>query len=79
MHRTFIGRLVREILLVTDAGASVFVDSLGAWFSPRTPNTEILGPGFIQHLHAALGVPGAVILRRQRLYKDSFTMQEWLV
>ena len=63
--RTFIGRLVREILLVTDAGASVFVDSLGAWFSPRTPNTEILGPGFIQHLHAALGVPGKWILGSQ--------------
>jgi len=58
ISRTFIGRLVREMLLVTDAGASVYVDSIGAWFSPRAPHSEILGPGFIQQLGSALGVPG---------------------
>ena len=57
-NRTFIGRLVREMLLVTDASASVYVDSLGAWFAPRFPHIEILGLNTVQHLQSALGVPG---------------------
>ena len=43
---------------MTDASNSVYVDSLGSWYSPRQPFPEILGPGFIQHLRLALDVPG---------------------
>ena len=56
--RTFIGRLVREVLHVTDCSSSVYVDSVRAWYSPRQPYPEILGPGFIAQLQTALGVPG---------------------
>ena len=52
------GRLVREILFVTDASNSVYVDSLGSWFSPRPPHGEILGSSFVQQLQLAVGVPG---------------------
>ena len=50
--------MVREVLHVTDAGSSVYVDSQGAWFAPRPPHAEILGPSFVQQLQLALGVPG---------------------
>ena len=61
--RTFIGRLVREVLHVTDAGSSVYVESQGAWFAPRPPHAEILGPSFVQQLQLALGVPGMWLTR----------------
>ena len=61
--RTFIGRLVREVLHVTDAGSSVYVGSQGAWFAPRPPHAEILGPSFVQQLQLALGVPGMWLTR----------------
>ena len=49
---------MREVLHVTEAGSSVYVESQGAWFAPRPPHAEILGPSFVQQLQLALGVPG---------------------
>ena len=62
--RTFMGRLVREMLHVTEPGLSVYVESTGSWYSPRPPHTEILGPAFTLQLELALGIPGLAGVNR---------------
>ena len=62
--RTFMGRLVREMLHVTEPGLSVYVESTGCWYSPRPPHTEILGPTFTLQLELALGIPGLAGVNR---------------
>lgn len=64
VSRTFMGRLTREILSVTEPGSSIFVESSGAWFTPRPPHNEILGPVFVQKLELAVGVAGLAGLNR---------------
>ena len=64
ISRTFMGRLTREILTVTEPCSSVFVDSAGTWFTQRPPHSDILGPIFVQKLEVAVGVAGLAGLNR---------------
>ena len=62
--RTFMGRLVREILAVTEPGQSLYVESVGCWYSPRAPHSEVLGQTFTLQLELALGIPGLAGVNR---------------
>ena len=62
--RTFMGRLVREMLAVTEAGLSVYVEATGCWYSPRAPHSEVLGQTFTLQLELALGIPGLAGVNR---------------
>ena len=62
--RTFMGRLTREILAVTEISNGIYVSSCGTWFSHRPPHSEILGPALVQKLELAVGVAGLAGLNR---------------
>jgi len=63
---TFIGRLARELLRLTDARTTIYVDSMNTWYDSKTKQ-EILDKTIFQKILAALGTYGLSGL--DRLYR----------
>mmetsp|Transcript_25594 Transcript_25594/g.52071 ORF Transcript_25594/g.52071 Transcript_25594/m.52071 type:complete len:1147 (+) Transcript_25594:262-3702(+) len=55
--RTFIGRLVREILLQTDRNKTVYLDAQSGWYDPAS-GKEVFGIRTCSLLHQSIGAIG---------------------
>ena len=40
MFRTFMGRVARELLAVSEMGQAALVPAMGAWYNVKTPHSE---------------------------------------
>ncbi|XP_055343798.1 WASH complex subunit 5-like [Paramacrobiotus metropolitanus] len=60
---TFVGRLARELIRITDPKVTVYIDQMTAWFDVKT-RQELVNITIFRKLQHALGVPGLAGLDR---------------